>query len=178
MERATTVTLAQAGASVAMLTRSVQEVDRTVDGLRAAGHHRPDRPVTWLTPVALADALHRLTGRTGGIDILVNAGSDGRSGRPSSDHEQYVLAVVISLVRPLRWIRHVLRGRAQDGCVGSSMRPPTQRILRSRRVAARSACVSVSSVRTASICSCRDGRSPRPVSLPVRVWSSTRSGTR
>lgn len=79
---ATTATLAQAGASVAVLAHSVQEVDRTVDELRAAGHRAAGSSGDVADAAALADALHRLTGEPGSIAVLVNAGSAGRSGRP------------------------------------------------------------------------------------------------
>ncbi len=115
--RAAALALAQAGASVAVLARSVQEVDRTVDELRAAGHRAAGGSADVADPAALAAALQRLSAELGNIDILVNnAGVSWPVGPTASiDPEQFAQAVAVNLVGPLRCIRHVLPGMLEAG---------------------------------------------------------------
>ncbi|WP_219419887.1 SDR family NAD(P)-dependent oxidoreductase [Pseudonocardia nigra] len=115
--RATAVALAEAGASVAVLARSVQEVEQTVEELRATGNRAAGASGDVADAAALADALDRLTGELGTIDILVNnAGVSWPVGPTVGiDPEEFAQAVAINLVGPLRCIRHVLPGMLQAG---------------------------------------------------------------
>ncbi|SDX59973.1 short chain dehydrogenase [Modestobacter sp. DSM 44400] len=115
--RATALALAEAGATVAVLARSVDEVERTVDELRAAGHRAAGASGDVADAAALADALHRLTGQLGNIEVLVNnAGVSWPVGPTATiDPEQFAQAVAVNLVGPLRCIRHVLPGMLEAG---------------------------------------------------------------
>lgn len=115
--RATALALAEAGAAVAVLARSVEEVNRTVEELSAAGHRAAGASGDVADAPALADAMHRLTGELGTIDILVNnAGVSWPVGPTAGiDPEEFARAVAINLVGPLRCIRHVLPGMLEAG---------------------------------------------------------------
>ncbi|WP_164702208.1 SDR family NAD(P)-dependent oxidoreductase [Modestobacter sp. KNN46-3] len=115
--RATALALAEAGAAVAVLARSVDEVDRTVEELRAAGHRAAGASGDVADATSLAEGLHQLTGELGNIDVLVNnAGVSWPVGPTASiDPEQFAQAVAINLVGPLRCIRLTLPGMLAAG---------------------------------------------------------------
>lgn len=110
--RATALALAEGGASVAVLARSAEEVERTVEELRTGGHRAAGVSADVADPATLTDALDRLIGDLGTIDILVNNAGVSWPVGPTSDidPEQFAQAVAINLVGPLRCIRHVLPG--------------------------------------------------------------------
>ena len=64
--------LAQAGARVVVLARSVDRVEQTATALRAAGHGALGIPADVLDAAALEDARDAILARFGSIDVLVN----------------------------------------------------------------------------------------------------------
>lgn len=115
--RATAFALAEAGAAVAVLARSGDEVERTVGELRAAGHHSAGAVADVTDAASLGKAFGALAGEFGAIDILVNnAGVSWPVGPTASiDPDRFDQAVAINLVGPLRCIRHLLPAMLDAG---------------------------------------------------------------
>ncbi|WP_219418574.1 SDR family NAD(P)-dependent oxidoreductase [Pseudonocardia nigra] len=115
--RATAFALAQAGAAVAVLARSGDEVDRTVGELRSAGHRAAGYPADVADAASLGKAFDALIGELGRIDILVNnAGVSWPVGPTASiDVDRFADAVAINLLGPMRCIRSVLPGMLDAG---------------------------------------------------------------
>lgn len=115
--RASAFALAEAGARVAVLARSGDEVDESVRMLRDAGHHAHGVSADVADIDSFRAAVDDVTARLGPIDVLANnAGVTWPLGAIwEIDTEEWLAAVSINLVGPVRGIRLVLPGMLERG---------------------------------------------------------------
>ena len=110
--RAVAVALAEAGASVAVTARTVEQVDETVRMIRDAGGTAEALPADVSAPEAVEGLVCDITERLGPVDLLVNnAGIPSPPGRDwEHDAERWWYVIQVNVRGPYLLSRAVLPG--------------------------------------------------------------------
>ena len=110
--RAVAVALAEAGASVAVTSRTEEQVDETVRLIRSAGGVAAGFPADVSEPASVERLVRNVTEELGPIDLLVNnAGLSGPPGRDwEHDSELWWYVISVNVRGPYMLSRAVLPG--------------------------------------------------------------------
>ena len=110
--RAVAVALAEAGASVAVTSRTVEQVDETVRLVRTAGGVAAGFPADVSEPASVERLVRNVTEELGPIDLLVNnAGLSGPPGRDwEHDPDRWWYVIGVNVRGPYLLSRAVLPG--------------------------------------------------------------------
>ena len=110
--RSVVVALAEAGASVAVTSRTVEQVDETVRMIRTAGGVAAGFPADVSEPASVERLVGDVTEELGPIDLLVNnAGLSGPPGRDwEHDSERWWYVISVNVRGPYMLSRAVLPG--------------------------------------------------------------------
>ena len=115
--RAAAVALGEAGASVAVTSRTAEQVDETVRMIRTAGGTAEAFPADVSEPATVERLVRDVTACLGPIDLLVNnAGLSGPPGRDwEHDSERWWYVISVNLRGPYLLSRAVIPGMIERG---------------------------------------------------------------
>lgn len=113
--RAIAEELANAGATVAVISRNIAELDETVAGIRAAGGQSYSFPADVTDPGAIRAAIFKIEEVLGPIDLLVNnAGVVGPIGPfAGNDPDDWWRTIEVNLRGPALCMQIVLKGMTE-----------------------------------------------------------------